>query len=66
MATTAHRLIAYRLELREAGLDHDLVNDMVRDAAKTLVMNEGLLTKPHSSAPAPPDVPGKALPPHEG
>ncbi|MFJ3826225.1 hypothetical protein [Streptomyces nodosus] len=43
MASTAQRLIAYRRELREAAFDNDLVNDMVKDAAQTLVMNEGLL-----------------------
>lgn len=65
MATTAQKLIAYRLELRDAGLDHDLVNDLVKDAAQTLVMNEGLLTKPLTSTPSP-AVPSKPLPPQEG
>ncbi|EYT83992.1 hypothetical protein CF54_04060 [Streptomyces sp. Tu 6176] len=42
MATTAQQLVAFHKELKAAGLDHDLVRDMVRDASQTLVMSVGL------------------------
>lgn len=42
MATTAQLLIAYHRELKTGGLPDDLVNDMVRDAANTIVVAEGL------------------------
>lgn len=44
--TTAQLLIEYRAELRAAGLDWELVDDLVRDAAQTIVMHCGLQTKP--------------------
>ncbi|MDX3634325.1 hypothetical protein PV728_29490 [Streptomyces europaeiscabiei] len=44
--TTAQALIEYRAELRAGGIDHDLANDLVRDAAQTIVLNDGLCTKP--------------------
>ncbi|WP_333746146.1 hypothetical protein [Streptomyces sp. IBSBF 2950] len=45
MATTAETLIAYRRELHAGGLDHDVINDLVKDAAQTMVLNEGLRVK---------------------
>jgi hypothetical protein len=42
MATTAQKLIAFRAELQAAGLRPDLIDDLVKDASQTLVMNEGL------------------------
>lgn len=42
MATTAQRLLAYRKELRDGGLDTDLVNDLVKDAAHEMLTVEGL------------------------
>jgi hypothetical protein len=44
--TTAQQLIAYRRELRAGGLDADLANDLVRDAAQTIVLHHGLQTAP--------------------
>jgi hypothetical protein len=43
--TTAQQLIEYRAELRAGGIDHELANDLVRDAAQTIVMSDGLQTK---------------------
>ncbi|MFE9937379.1 hypothetical protein [Streptomyces hirsutus] len=42
MASTAQQLIAYRRELIAGGIDHDLANDLVKDAAQAMVLNEGL------------------------
>ncbi|WP_274031478.1 hypothetical protein [Streptomyces sp. MMBL 11-1] len=42
MSTTAQKVIAFRQELLEGGLPHDLVDDLVKDATSTLVMNAGL------------------------
>lgn len=42
MATTAQLLIAYRQELKAGGIHDELANDLVRDAASTLVTSEGL------------------------
>ncbi|MFF2525910.1 hypothetical protein [Streptomyces liangshanensis] len=53
MATTAQQLIMFRRELTSGGLDHELVNDLVRDASQTLVVNEGLKTAPPESTPPP-------------
>lgn len=44
MITTAQKLIAYREELHAGGLSPDLIDDLVRDAAETLVRNIGLQT----------------------
>ncbi|WP_405549712.1 hypothetical protein [Streptomyces microflavus] len=55
MSTTAQKVIAYRKELLEGGLSPELVDDLVKDAASTLVINHGLAvgrvesTQPHSS-----------------
>ncbi|MFF1417460.1 hypothetical protein [Streptomyces sp. NPDC058280] len=49
MASTAEQLIAYRRELTNGGLEHELANDLVKDAAQTIVMNEGLKTSPPES-----------------
>lgn len=40
--TTAQKLIAYRKELKAAGMDDELINDLVRDAGQTLVLHQGL------------------------
>jgi hypothetical protein len=45
-STTAQQLIEYRAELRAGGLDWELIDDLVRDAAQTIVMHGGLQTKP--------------------
>lgn len=42
MPSTAQLLIAYRQELKAGGLHDELVNDLVKDAASTLVTHEGL------------------------
>jgi hypothetical protein len=60
--TTAQKLIAYRKELIQGGLDPDVVRDIVKDAAQTLVINEGLKVAPLERTP-PPGVPSKPLPP---
>ncbi|WP_406420891.1 hypothetical protein [Streptomyces sp. NBC_00842] len=44
MITTAQKLLAYREELRAGGMSPDLIDDLVRDAAQTLVMHNGLQT----------------------
>jgi hypothetical protein len=44
--TTAQQLVAYRAELRAGGLDSELANDLVRDAAQTIVLQHGLQTAP--------------------
>ncbi|MDX3199943.1 hypothetical protein [Streptomyces scabiei] len=44
--TTAQALIEFRSELRAAGLDWELIDDLVRDAARTIVAKDGLCTKP--------------------
>ncbi|MFJ2702990.1 hypothetical protein ACIO3R_07295 [Streptomyces sp. NPDC087428] len=44
MTTTAQHLIAYRRELNDGGLTFDLVDELVKSAAQTLVANEGLRT----------------------
>ncbi|WP_326677682.1 hypothetical protein [Streptomyces sp. NBC_01237] len=43
MTTTAQKVIAYRRELLEGGLAPELVDDLVKDAASTLVMSGGLV-----------------------
>jgi hypothetical protein len=48
--TTAQSLIEYRAELRGGGIDHDLANDLVREAARVIVANDGLCTKPLPSS----------------
>ncbi|MFD3654346.1 hypothetical protein [Streptomyces sp. NPDC058620] len=40
--TTAQKLIAYRAELIAGGVHPDLIDDLTKDAAQTMVMNEGL------------------------
>lgn len=40
--TTAQQLLAYHRELKSSGLDPELVRDLIKDAAQTIVMNEGL------------------------
>ncbi|MFF2640327.1 hypothetical protein ACFVUB_11090 [Streptomyces niveus] len=47
MATTAQFLIDYHRELTEGGLPPSLVEDIVKDAAQTIVLNEGLRVRPH-------------------
>lgn len=42
MPSTAQLLTTYRQELTHAGLHADLVNDLVKDAAHAIVVNEGL------------------------
>lgn len=42
MATTAQQLIQYRRELAEGKLRPDLVDDLIRDAAHTMVEANGL------------------------
>ncbi|MFC9247762.1 hypothetical protein ACFT7S_28250 [Streptomyces sp. NPDC057136] len=40
--TTAQKLIAYRAELTAGGLHPGLIDDLIRDAAQTTIMSEGL------------------------
>ncbi|MFC7842508.1 hypothetical protein [Streptomyces sp. NPDC057382] len=51
MATTAQKLIAFREELQAARFRPDLIDELVKDASQTLVMNEGLHV-PRSEQPA--------------
>ncbi|KND30096.1 hypothetical protein [Streptomyces stelliscabiei] len=47
MRTTAQRLIEFRRELSNAfGFGEELLNNIVRDAARTLIAAEGLVTRP--------------------
>ncbi|WP_086746206.1 hypothetical protein [Streptomyces scabiei] len=64
MPTTAEMLIAYRRELYAGGIEPDLVNDLVKDAAQTMVMNQGLRVKEpeHQSDSTSSDVPSRPLP----
>ncbi|MGW0566084.1 hypothetical protein [Streptomyces tauricus] len=59
MATTAQQLIEYRAELRAGGIDPDLITDLVRDAAQTIVMHCGLQTKPLPSSTIEPSGPSE-------
>lgn len=61
MASTAQQLIAFRRELVEGGLDHDLINELVKDASQTIVMNGGLVATAQTTPP--PGAPSKPLPP---
>lgn len=45
MATTASILLAYRKELKDGGTPAELVDDLVRDAARALVESEGLVVQ---------------------
>ncbi|MFI5685892.1 hypothetical protein [Streptomyces sp. NPDC051636] len=49
-ASTAQQLLEYRAELRAGGIDPDLADVLVRDAASVLVQQSGLVTKPLPSA----------------
>ncbi|MFD8937313.1 hypothetical protein ACFV0R_19025 [Streptomyces sp. NPDC059578] len=40
--TTAQLLTAYRRELVAGSFERGVIDDLVRDAAQTIVMNEGL------------------------
>ncbi|MFD7319241.1 hypothetical protein [Streptomyces sp. NPDC059883] len=51
MATTSQKLLAYHRELTAGGLCPDLVNDLVKDAAQTIVMNDGLAVAPTVGTP---------------
>lgn len=42
MVTTAQQLIAYRNELIDGGLHPSYADEIIKDAAQTLVMNHGL------------------------
>lgn len=42
MQTTASKLIAYRNELREGGVDTIVIDEMVRDAGQHLLSTYGL------------------------
>lgn len=48
-ATTASFLTRYHAELVKGGLDRDLANDIVRDAAHALVDATGLTVEPSST-----------------
>lgn len=48
--TTAQQLIEYRAELRAGGISEELTDDLIRDAAQTIVMHCGLQTKPLPSS----------------
>ncbi|MEU9199005.1 hypothetical protein [Streptomyces sp. NPDC048332] len=61
MASTAQQLITFRRELVQAGLDHDLINDLLRDASQTIVMNDGLKTTSEHTPPL--GAPSEPLPP---
>ncbi|MFJ2182972.1 hypothetical protein ACIOJG_20360 [Streptomyces anulatus] len=61
MASTAQQLIAYHRELVGGGLDHETIQALVKDAAQTIVMNDGLVVTLQSTPP--PGVPSKPLPP---
>ncbi|MCR8947218.1 hypothetical protein NW249_34595 [Streptomyces sp. OUCMDZ-4982] len=55
MASTAQILMAYRAELKGGGLPADLVDDLVRDAASTIIMNGGLKVRHPNPTPSTPD-----------
>ncbi|MFE3485100.1 hypothetical protein [Streptomyces griseus] len=46
MHSTADKLIAYYTELRASNLPIEVVEDIVKDAAQTLVMHHGLDVHP--------------------
>ncbi|WP_424918881.1 hypothetical protein [Streptomyces sp. wa1064] len=56
MTTTAQKVIAYRKELLDGGLSPELVDDLVKDAASTLVMNGGLVVMRTGTAQQPSSV----------
>ncbi|MEV7867471.1 hypothetical protein AB0P17_15520 [Streptomyces sp. NPDC088124] len=58
--TTAQRLIDFRRELEGSGegFTQDLLADLVRDASHTIVVREGLLTRPELPPPAESEAPG--------
>lgn len=47
--TTAQTLSAYRRELLDGGMNPEVVDDLVKDAAQTMVMNQGLRVLPAST-----------------
>lgn len=52
MPSTAQQLIAYHRELVDGGLDHETIQALVKDAAQTIVMNDGLKVRVQEQRPA--------------